>query len=111
MSKLVWTFDPDTKQLVGNGKEMADEYQLAANETLVAPSDGFAPYTFDGTKWVGSTFDEWRQSHPNIKDPSVQYQINAQLTKQLAVATKTAEIAQSAVVALTKQLAAQAKEA
>lgn len=40
-----------------------------------------------------------------------QEQINAQLTKQLAATTKTAEIAQSAVLALTKQLAVQAKEA
>lgn len=78
MSKLVWTFDPDTKQLVGDGKEMSDEYQLAANETLVAPSDGFAPYTFDGMKWVGSTFDEWQKRHATAPTPSAEMQaINA----------------------------------
>lgn len=108
MSKLVWTYDPTTKVLVGSGKQVSDDYLLQSSETFMEPEAGLiAPLIWDGTKWTGTSIDDvLLQPHPTPQD-----QINAQLTKQLAAVTKTAETTQSAVVALTKQLAEQAKEA
>lgn len=76
MSKLVWRYDVNTRQLVGNGVEVTDEYVLKDGETFDTPEEGlFPPITFNGTKWEGTTFEDWLKANQVTPEPSQLQQV------------------------------------
>lgn len=93
--KLVWKYDLETKELIGNGVEVGDDYALKVNETFVIPQEGLLePIVFNGSEWTGANFDDWIADQQNLKNPSdadyvipmttEQDKINAQLLQQAA---------------------------
>ena len=98
----VYFYDMITGEYQSTAEIASDATLDSMMQTAVAPPTESPDYVYDRTAGAWSL---------KVADPTQQDRINANLTKQLAVVTKTAETAQSAVVALTKQLAAQAKEA
>lgn len=82
--KAVYTWDADKHF---NGIKMVeDDYQLADNETFKKPQDGlYEPISWTGTDWVGTPKEVWEANQPKIEvKPTVQQQLNANLTQQVA---------------------------
>ena len=83
--KLVWRYDLDTKELIGNGVEVADDYALKDGETFVTPEEGlFPPVTFNGEKWEGVTYEEWLKANPMVAKPTEVQKIVMQQAKTIA---------------------------
>ena len=84
MSKLIWKYDLNTKQLVGNGIEVADNYVLKDGETWETPGECLLPpITFNGTEWEGTTFEDWSKANPVIPEPSQIQQVVMQQSAQI----------------------------
>lgn len=82
--KAVYTWDADKHF---NGIQMvADDYQLADNETFVKPQDGlYEPISWTGTDWVGTPKEVWESNQPKVEvKPTAQQQLNANVSLQLA---------------------------
>ena len=76
MSKLIWKYDLNTKQLVGNGIEVDDNYVLKDGETWETPGECLLPpITFNGTEWEGTTFEDWSKANPITPEPSQMQQV------------------------------------
>lgn len=83
--KLVWKYDLETKELIGNGVEVADNYVLKDGETFVTPEEGlFLPINFNGTKWEGVTYEEWLKANPIVVKPTEMQKIVMQQSKTIA---------------------------
>ena len=84
MSKLIWKYDLNTKQLIGNGVEVADDYVLKDGETFDTPGDGLLPpITFNGTEWEGTSFADWSKANSVTPEPSKMEQIVMQQSAQI----------------------------
>lgn len=82
--KLVWKYDLETKELIGNGVEVADDYALKDGETFVTPEEGLlTPVTFNGEKWEGMTYEEWIKDNPIAAKPSDMQKIVIQQAKTI----------------------------
>lgn len=98
---LAMTYDTATK--IFNGYvEVADENNVPENATLVKPNGIVQPYTWDGSKWIGESVDDYQTEHQStvntsnvptveqkqlselIKNNAKQSALNAQLIKQVA---------------------------
>ncbi|MFV0982507.1 hypothetical protein [Latilactobacillus phage TMW 1.1393 P1] len=84
MSKLVWKYNSETKELIGNGVEVADNYVLKDGETFVTPEEGLLPpVTFNGEKWEGVTYEEWLKANQIVAKPSDMQKIVIQQSKTI----------------------------
>ncbi|MEK1393016.1 hypothetical protein HCZ03_00540 [Limosilactobacillus fermentum] len=90
MSKLIWRYDVNTKQLVGNGIEVDDNYALKDGETWETPGDGLLPpITFNGKEWEGATFENWLKANPVTLEPTQMQQVVMQQSQQIALLQST----------------------
>lgn len=74
-------------QKIFNGIKMVeDDYQLGQNETFVKPQDGlYEPISWTGTDWIGTPKEVWEANQPKVEvKPTVQQQLNANVSLQLA---------------------------
>ncbi|MCQ0055474.1 hypothetical protein [Pediococcus acidilactici] len=100
MSKLVWKYDLETKELIGNGVEVADDYSLKDGETFATPEEGlFPPITFNGTEWEGVTYEEWLKANPIVVKPT-------EVQKIVIQQAKTIVQMQSVLIQQSKDIAA-----
>lgn len=59
MTKAVFKYDLKTKEFAGS-LVVDDDYEVADGQTEIAPEQGlYQPATFDGTKWVGSSKEDF----------------------------------------------------
>lgn len=74
-------------QKIFNGIKMVeDDYQLAENEFSDKPQDGlYEPIKRVDNGWVGTPKEVWEANQPKVEvKPTVQQQLNASFTQQMA---------------------------
>lgn len=82
--KAVYTCNEDK---IFNGIKMVeDDYQPAENEFLDKPQDGlYEPIKRVDNGWVGTPKEVWEANQPKVEvKPTVQQQLNASFTHQMA---------------------------
>lgn len=100
--KLVWKYDLETKELIGNGVEVADDYVLKDGETFATPEEGLLPpVIFNGEKWEGVTYEEWLKANPIVVNPTEVQKIIIQQAKAI-VQMQSVMIQQSKDIATLK---------
>ena len=86
---LAMTYDATTK--IFNGYvEVDDEKNVPANATLVKPDGIVQPYTWDGTKWMGMSVEDYEEKYPSGNNEE-----SDQPTTEQALATLTLQVAQN----------------
>lgn len=82
--KAVYTCN-DQKNFNGI-KMVEDDYQLAENEFSDKPQDGlYEPIKRVDNGWVGTPKEVWEANQPKVEvKPTVQQQLNASFTQQMA---------------------------
>lgn len=60
----------DNQGYLVRGKEVADNYQLANNETFLIPDSSLLKPRFNGTSWVGMSKEEFEKATINAADIS-----------------------------------------
>lgn len=82
--KAVYTCNEDK---IFNGiKMIEDDYQPAENEFFDKPQDGlYEPIKRVDNGWVGTPKEVWEANQPKVEvKPTVQQQLNANFTQQMA---------------------------
>ena len=76
--------------------------------TDIAPPEGiYAPFYFDGEKWVGTSYEEWLEQQPKVEveeAPDAKDILIADLTLQLMETQNTVENLQNDMASLTLQV-------
>lgn len=98
--KLVWTYD-EKRQLIGNGKQVSDDYQLGTNETFTEPPEGaLAPITFsENGNWCGTAVEDWLATNTPSNVTPKQQAITA-LAQQVADLAETNKQLEQAITSL-----------
>lgn len=78
-----------------NGKpiliEVVEEQEISDELTDVQPPNGiYQPIYFDGTEWIGTSFEEWKKSQPPSDTPE-----NESLKKDREIAELSMQLIQS----------------
>lgn len=67
--KTVYTYNSD--DLLDNDKTRVvdDNYELATNETFIAPTGMYEPIKFSDGQWIGSSKEDFLKSNPEKSAP------------------------------------------
>ena len=72
--KAIYYFDEKTRSFIGSDI-IADDTAVPENATLIEPINddltGMYDPTWDGTKWVGITQEQWENKHKYDPQPDV----------------------------------------